>query len=70
MSDKTTKVRALRDFSDAGTERNFTKGTEYELPEGEAANYLAAGLVEIVEAPAPTPAVDASSDTAPARKRT
>ncbi len=68
MSDKTTKVRALRDFSDAGTERNFTKGTEYDLVEGEAANYLAAGLVEIVEASAPT--VDASSDTAPARKRT
>lgn len=55
MSDTETKiarVRAIRDFTDAGTERFFAKGKSFELTEEEAANYAAAGLVEADDAPA------------------
>ena len=45
---KTVRVKPLRDFNDAGTESRFTKNKEVDLPEGVAANYQAAGLIEIV----------------------
>lgn len=64
---KTARVRAVRDFSDAGTERNFTKGESYELPEGEVANYQAAGLIETDDTAAP--AADSASDAPTTRQK-
>lgn len=55
MSDtetKTARVRAARDFNDAGSERHFAKDQTFELSEGEAANYAAAGLIVIEKTPA------------------
>lgn len=55
MSDTENTVRgkATRDFNDAGTERNFEKGGEYDFTPGELRNYRLAGLVDPVEAAAP-----------------
>jgi hypothetical protein len=39
------KHYAARDFSDAGTERNFAAGEHVDVSEAELANYRAAGLV-------------------------
>ena len=44
---------AKQDFSDAGTEKNYTKGEAYVFTPGEFANFEAAGLIE---AEAETPA--------------
>lgn len=54
MSDTQSTVRgkATRDFNDAGTERNFEKGVEYNFTPGEIRNFQIAGLVEVVETPA------------------
>lgn len=67
MSDtetKTARVRAVRDFTDAGTERFFAKGAPFTLSEAEAANFAAAGLI----VPDEEPAAEAS-DTAPGRSK-
>lgn len=50
----TIKAVALCNFSDAGTERNFTKGEKLTLDAGTFANYLAAGLVSEETAEKPT----------------
>lgn len=43
--EKTIKAVALRDFKDAGTEQEFTKGDTPTVSEGAFKNYEAAGLV-------------------------
>ena len=55
MSDTENTVRgkATRDFSDAGTERNFEKGVDYDFTPGEIRNFQIAGLVEVIETPEP-----------------
>jgi hypothetical protein len=42
---KTKKATVLRDFRDAGTEREFKKDDTIDVTEGEFANYENAGLV-------------------------
>lgn len=45
MTTTTTTMYATRDFTDAGTERAFSRGeTLKDVTEGEMANYVAAGL--------------------------
>jgi hypothetical protein len=56
-----------RDFSDAGTESNFTGGTIVPIEEGAFANYAAAGLVreptaEDLKAAAPTSTATSTAD--------
>lgn len=46
MSDeKKKKAFIIRDFTDAGTERNYTGGSIVPIEEGSFVNYEAAGLV-------------------------
>lgn len=64
------KHYATRDFSDRGTERNFTAGAHVDVSEAELANYRAAGLVS-TDGPQDAPAAPASDAAAPAKpKRT
>lgn len=60
------KAVVVRNFNDAGTERNFTAGEEVELTAGEFTNYSAAGLVEAPKAA--KNAKDAAAPDAPAAK--
>ncbi|KQO57672.1 hypothetical protein ASF14_14655 [Sphingomonas sp. Leaf257] len=53
MTDTTTeapkfKAKALRDFTDAGTETNYVKDQDLQLTAGELLNLTLAGLVEKV----------------------
>ncbi|MEK9213127.1 hypothetical protein [Sphingomonas sp. 2378] len=49
MTDTTKfKAKVLRDFTDAGTETNYTKDQEVQLTAGELLNLTLAGLVEEV----------------------
>lgn len=55
MTDTTAKIRKgfiIKDFRDAGTEANFSKGDTVELTAGEFTNYEAAGLVRAPDADA------------------
>lgn len=52
MTTKTKKAHVLRDFTDAGSGKNFKQGDKPELEEGVFANYEAAGLVEAATAKA------------------
>ena len=45
MADKTVKAVVLKDFRDAGSEREFAKDATVDVTEGEFTNYAAAGLV-------------------------
>ncbi|MGR6329211.1 hypothetical protein ACU5AX_09105 [Sphingomonas sp. XXL09] len=69
MSDaesQTVRAMPTRDFSDAGSERNFTVGQAVDLTAGEFANFQAAGLVKAE--PTDAPAADAGEATPPARR--
>ena len=57
---KTVRAKILRDFKDAGDERQFTAGETLEIGEGAFGNYHAAGLVERAS-------VDAATDGEPAK---
>ena len=60
MSDtKTKRAKIVRDFTDAGTETQFTAGATVEMTEGAFANYLAAGLVEVAADEPAAPAAPA-----------
>lgn len=50
----TKKAKVLRDFRDAGTEREFKTGDNVELTDGEFINYEAGRLVEATSAAAKT----------------
>mgnify|MGYP003348237271 CR=1 FL=1 len=50
----TKKAKVLRDFRDAGTEREFKSGATVELTDGEFINYEAGGLVEAASTAAKT----------------
>lgn len=52
MTDKTIKAAVLKNFKDAGTGAQFTKGDVVDLTEGQFGNYAAAGLVSEPDAEA------------------
>jgi len=59
MSDpEKIRVKPLKDFTDAGSERSFTKGKSVSISRGEAENYAAAGLIP------PLPPVQEAEETA------
>lgn len=61
----TVRGKATRDFSDAGTERNFEKGVDYDFTPGEIRNFQIAGLVEV-----PAPAAPAAEPVEGSKAKT
>lgn len=66
---KTVRAVPVRDFTDAGTTRNFTAGEAVDLTEGEFANFEAAGLVTVEVAVSPAPDAGESATSATSRRR-
>ena len=69
MSASNTPI-AARDFTDAGSERNFKAGEPVDADEGAIANYRAAGLIKgdepVDEAPSSKKTPDKSQGDKPA----